>query len=127
MRIGDLSRQTGLSSRMLRYYEQEGLLHPTRGANGYREYTEDDVDRAKWIRDLVTSGVPTRLISIVIDQRDDREGRWTSNCDRVFAERLSTEIEDLDRRIACFTRSRHALDELLRATRSEIRSAQADA
>lgn len=32
MRIGDLSRQTGLSSRMLRYYEQEGLLHPTRGA-----------------------------------------------------------------------------------------------
>ena len=116
MRIGELSRRAGLSTRMLRYYEQEGLIHPKRGANGYRDYTDDDVARAKLIRDLVTSGVPTRLVAIVLEQRDDREGTWTNKCDRDFAARLVDEIEDLDGRIACLTRSRDALGELLHLT-----------
>lgn len=127
MRIGDLSRKTGLSSRMLRYYEQEGLLHPERTANGYRDYSENDAARAILIRDLVRSGVPTRLIPAVLDQRDGLEGRWTRNCDRVFADMLGSEIEDLDSRIACLTRSRTALDELLRFAQSQIGSERANA
>lgn len=127
MRIGDLSGQTGLTSRMLRYYEQEGLLQPKRSANGYRDYSENDVERAKMIRDLVTSGVPTRLIPAVLDQRDGLQGRWTSNCDQVFADQLGSEIEDLDSRIACLTRSRNALDELLRLAQSQRGSEQASA
>ena len=127
MRIGELSRRTGLSTRMLRYYEQEGLIHPRRGANGYRDYTDDDVARAKLIRDLVTSDVPTRLVSIVLEQRVDREVVWTSKCDRDFAARLVDEIEDLDGRIACLTRSREALDELLRLTLTQVGSREASA
>lgn len=120
MRIGDLSRQTGLSSRMLRYYEQQGLLHPQRSGNGYREYTESDVDRANMIRDLVSSSVPTRVIATVLEQHDGRNGRWTSTCDHIFADQLGSEIEDLDSRIACLTRSRNALDNLKRYTQSPL-------
>lgn len=40
MRIGELARRTGVSERMLRYYEQEGLLRPARTTSGYRDYGE---------------------------------------------------------------------------------------
>ncbi|MFD5575536.1 MerR family DNA-binding transcriptional regulator, partial [Streptomyces cadmiisoli] len=43
MLIGELSRRTGVSSRLLRYYEAQGLLDAERGPNGYRDYTADSV------------------------------------------------------------------------------------
>lgn len=120
MRISDLARHTGLSSRMLRYYEQQGLLHPQRSGNGYRDYTESDVDRAKMIRDLANSSVPTRVIATVLEQHDGQNGHWTSTCDHIFADQLASDIEDLDNRIACLTRSRNALDNLKRYTQSPL-------
>lgn len=44
MLIGELSERTGVSARMLRYYEQEGLVVPRRAANGYRVYDEADAE-----------------------------------------------------------------------------------
>ena len=38
MRISEAARRAGTSPRMLRYYETEGLLAPTRRDNGYRDY-----------------------------------------------------------------------------------------
>ncbi len=38
MKIGELSRRTGVPTRMLRYYEEQGLLRPERADNGYRSY-----------------------------------------------------------------------------------------
>ena len=50
MRIGELSRRTGTATRLLRYYEEQGLLTPQREENGYREYGEHLVDRVLQIR-----------------------------------------------------------------------------
>lgn len=50
MRIGALERATGVNRRLLRYYEEQGLLRPTRLANGYREYSESDVTSVRHIR-----------------------------------------------------------------------------
>ena len=36
--IGEASRRSGWSARMLRYLEQEGLVVPVRSASGYRRY-----------------------------------------------------------------------------------------
>ena len=47
--IGDLSNLLGISSRTLRYYEEIGLVHPTRTEGGFRVYTENDVDLLKFI------------------------------------------------------------------------------
>ena len=44
MRIGELSRITGVSTRSLRYYEEQGLLVGERLPNGYRDYTPEAVD-----------------------------------------------------------------------------------
>ena len=53
MKIGELSERTGIPTRMLRYYEEQGLLASERSANGYRSYDEDDVERATRARGLV--------------------------------------------------------------------------
>ena len=51
MQIGELSEQTGVSNKAIRYYEEIGLLpKPERAANGYRVYRQDDVDRLQFIR-----------------------------------------------------------------------------
>lgn len=63
MRIGELSRRTGVSQRLLRYYEEQGLLTPTRHHSRYREYAEDDVLRVAHIRNLLAAGLPTRRIA----------------------------------------------------------------
>ena len=41
MNIAEAERRTGLTRANIRFYEKEGLLKPTRGENGYRDYTED--------------------------------------------------------------------------------------
>ncbi len=43
MRIGKLASTSGVSIRMLRYYEEQGLLHPTRSDAGYRQYQPADI------------------------------------------------------------------------------------
>ncbi|HEY3502726.1 MAG TPA: MerR family transcriptional regulator [Actinocatenispora sp.] len=57
MRIGELARATGASARALRFYEERGLLTPTRTANGYREYDGTAVTRVANIRFLLESGL----------------------------------------------------------------------
>ena len=47
MRIRELATLLGVEAHVLRHWEDEGLLHPDRGANGYRAYDEEQVTRAR--------------------------------------------------------------------------------
>jgi DNA-binding transcriptional MerR regulator len=40
VRIGELARRAGVSSKAVRYYEQLGLVAPARSRNEYRVYDE---------------------------------------------------------------------------------------
>ena len=44
MQIGEFSRQTDLTIDTLRYYEEVGLLRPTRTAGNHRQYQAKDID-----------------------------------------------------------------------------------
>jgi DNA-binding transcriptional MerR regulator len=46
MRIGELARQAGVSTRTLRHYEELGLLTPRRTANGYWDYADAEQPKA---------------------------------------------------------------------------------
>ena len=53
--IGEISRKLGVSARTIRYYEELGLLHPSRTDGGFRLYGRHDLDTIKLIirfRDL---------------------------------------------------------------------------
>ncbi|MFJ9616242.1 MerR family transcriptional regulator [Streptomyces noursei] len=59
MRIGELARLTGVTTRALRYYEEQGLLRPERSTNGYRSYAESAVRVVANIRLLLAAGLTT--------------------------------------------------------------------
>jgi DNA-binding transcriptional MerR regulator len=66
VRIGELSRLTGVSTRSLRYYEEQGLLVGERLANGYRDYAPDAVDTVAFIQDLFSAGLPSDIVRDVL-------------------------------------------------------------
>jgi DNA-binding transcriptional MerR regulator len=66
MRIGELSRRTGVNAHQLRYYEAQSLLKADRRANGYREYDENAVLRVKQIRHLLGAGLSTEDIAYLL-------------------------------------------------------------
>ncbi|PTQ99154.1 DNA-binding transcriptional MerR regulator [Paraburkholderia sp. GV068] len=66
MRIGELARRTGVSERMLRYYEHEGLLNPKRTDSGYRDYGSDEVHGAQRIRTLTAAGLKISSIRLLL-------------------------------------------------------------
>ena len=114
MQIGELSARTGVPNRMLRYYEQQALLRSERRGNGYREYEEDAVARVAHIRGLISSGLNTRLVQVVLNTMDDPELART--CSRSFADQLAVELERIEERISCLTRSRDTVRDFLSRT-----------
>ena len=62
MQIGELSKRSGISRRALRYYEEQGLLVPERGCNGYREYADDAAQIVSQIQGLYFSGLNSDAI-----------------------------------------------------------------
>ncbi|MFE3824314.1 MerR family transcriptional regulator [Streptomyces sp. NPDC059092] len=56
MRIGELARRAGTTTRALRYYESRGLLPARRAVNGYRAYDESDLLLLRQIRTLQDFG-----------------------------------------------------------------------
>jgi DNA-binding transcriptional MerR regulator len=66
MRIGEVSRRSGVSARSLRYYEQHGLIAPRRESNGYREYDDSTVARAEIIHMLFGMDFPREVVQSVL-------------------------------------------------------------
>lgn len=53
LQIGEVAERTGVTQRTLRFYEEKGLLKPpSRMDGGFRLYSEDDVQRVEYIRQL---------------------------------------------------------------------------
>ena len=44
MTIKEIEQATGLPRASVRFYESEGFISPTRGENGYRNYSQSDLD-----------------------------------------------------------------------------------
>ncbi|MEN8368467.1 Cu(I)-responsive transcriptional regulator [Acinetobacter bereziniae] len=74
MNIGKLSKVVGISAKMIRYYEQIGLI-PTvlRNNSGYRSYSAQDVERLKFIRRSRTLGFSVSEITDLLDLWNDKK------------------------------------------------------
>jgi Cu(I)-responsive transcriptional regulator len=74
MNIGNAARASGLSAKMIRYYEATGLVpKPTRRESNYRDYDESDVNRLVFVRRARELGfdmeLVRKLLSLWSDQR----------------------------------------------------------
>ncbi|MEV0646723.1 MerR family transcriptional regulator [Phytomonospora sp. NPDC050363] len=113
IRIGELARRTGVAVRLLRYYEQQGLLSPRRLPSGYRVYDEGAVERVGRIRVLLAAGLSTCVIARVLPcVREGDSGSWLIACEEL-RERLSVERERIDGAIEAMVRTREILDGVL--------------
>ncbi|HEY9328460.1 MAG TPA: MerR family transcriptional regulator [Streptomyces sp.] len=120
MRIGELSRRTQIPIRMLRYYEERGLLTPQRAPSGYRHYQEADVEQATLVSSLVRSGLPTRLILPLLrdKQLNPMDGDETDDGDDDLVALFAAEFARLDSQVKCLSFSRNAVQQHLRRLRA---------
>ncbi|MFC5470128.1 MerR family transcriptional regulator [Cohnella suwonensis] len=96
--IQAISNLTDITAHTLRYYEKNGLIHGiTRGSNGRRQYSANDL---AWIRFLVrlrTTGMTIRQMQQIADLR--RQGAATTKERRILLEahknKLAEQIERL--------------------------------
>lgn len=126
MKIGELSRLTGVSVRALRYYEEQGLLCAARDGNGYRHFCDAAVDMVRQIRGLIESGLPIRLIRELLPYLDGPTDLMPKQPCPYMIEQLTRRRQQLDRRIEVLIRNRDAIDAYLRAARKAAAAAGGD-
>ena len=68
MQIKEVEEKTGLERSSIRFYESEGLIHPKRLENGYREYGEEDLQALYKIKLLRSLGATVEEVKEVFSE-----------------------------------------------------------
>jgi DNA-binding transcriptional MerR regulator len=126
MRIGELAQRTATPRRLLRYYEEQGLIVADRAHNGYRRYDESCVDRVLQVRGLLDAGLPTRIIKQILPCLNKPRTIHFPDATPEMLATLSGELDRMSRRIECLARNRDAIAEYLEAVQ-ELRDAGTEA
>ena len=96
MNIGQAAKSSGVSAKMIRYYEQTGLIPPAdRRASGYRDYSETDIHMLRFIRRARDLGFSVAGISELLGLWRDRS-RHSADVKRMALEHVAV----LQQRIA---------------------------
>ncbi len=87
LRIGELSRRSGVSDHLLRAWESRyGLLQPVRSAGGYRLYSEADALRVRRMQAHLAQGLSAAEAARAVLREDGRAGPGPAGPDRVPAD-----------------------------------------
>ena len=103
--IQDVSNKTGLSTHTLRYYEKEGLISGVeRSQGGFRQYTEEDLERLGLIRCLKNTGMSIQEIARFV--------QLTHEGDHTLEERVELLREHRDRVLERMAEMQQHLDKV---------------
>ncbi len=116
MQAKEAADTLGISQRILRHYEKEGLMEVGRQLNGYRYYSAADLRRAARIRDFIATGFSTREIrAMAACLSDDGAGP----CDDGI-EKMTEKLEHIDRLLSDLTDRRAAVVDRLNSLQSDL-------
>lgn len=119
--IGELAEAVGVNPKTIRYYEDLGLLpEPDRTESGYRTYTDEDVDRLRFVRQAQQLDLRLDEIGEILALRE----RGEMPCGYVL-EVAGERLADLDARISEMQAARRNLATLL-ATAEDLAERPAD-
>lgn len=72
MKINEVIQQVDLTKRAIKYYEEQGLLSINKDENGYRNYTEEDINILKEISVYRKLGISIKDIKTLLEKKDDQ-------------------------------------------------------
>lgn len=109
MNIGQAARQSGLTAKMIRYYESIGLLSAAhRSDSGYRLYQTDDLHTLGFIKRARDMGFSLEEVARLLTLWQDR-ARASADVKAL----AKAHVDDLDRRIDELTALRDSLQHLV--------------
>ncbi|MEJ8294503.1 Cu(I)-responsive transcriptional regulator [Delftia tsuruhatensis] len=115
--IGEAARRAGVSARMVRHYEAQGLLPPMhRTDGGYRQYAESDVHALRFIRRARDLGFSMDEIATLLGLWQDKS-RASSQV-KAIAQR---HIDELTERIAAMQAMQRTLKTLVHCCHGDAR------
>lgn len=117
MNIGEAARYTGLSAKMIRYYEPIGLISPSgRSANGYRRFNTQDLHHLKFIRRSRDLGFSLEEVGKLLALWQDKQ-RACADVKRL----ASAHVEELNHKIEELIGLRDTLQELVDSCHGDTR------
>jgi MerR family copper efflux transcriptional regulator len=117
MNIGEAAKGSGVSAKMLRYYESIALIpSPGRTTAGYRTYTETDVGTLRFIRRARDFGLPMDRVKLLVGLWHDK-----NRPSREVKDIAMRQIADLEAKISELTAMKDALATLAAACHGDNR------
>ncbi|ANE48716.1 MerR family transcriptional regulator [Paenibacillus swuensis] len=111
MKIGELSQVTGVSIRMLRYYEEQGLIRSERQSNGYRVFNPTVPEQVRTIKFYIELGLTTEQISGFLHCVMRNKESFCREIMPVYTQKLL----EINEQIAMLTRIKSNLEERMTA------------
>ena len=109
MKIGELSKRSGLSIHTLRYYEKAGLIKAPERSNGnYRIYTEDDLTTLRFISCCKQCGFSLQEAAALVRIKDDKRNHVCEEAKAMTARK----IQDISKQIEQLTNMLDTLKDL---------------
>lgn len=106
MKIGELSKKTGLSAHTLRFYEKQGLIKVAgRTISNYRIYNNDDLSTAKFIKRSRDMGFSLDDVKVFLSIRADKPAHICADAKNIADQK----ILDIEQQI---TELQHMLEAL---------------
>jgi DNA-binding transcriptional MerR regulator len=101
--VRDAADRLGVTPRTLKYYEERGLLTPSRSSGRYRQYDESDLERFGRILRLRSLGFSvhgiTEMLKRPLEDTDTGRKRYSTESLADIRDGLSAQLQALDARI----------------------------
>jgi MerR family transcriptional regulator, repressor of the yfmOP operon len=106
--VRDAAERLNVTPRTLKYYEERGLIKPTRSEGRYRLYDEQDLEQFARILRLRSLGFSlhgiAEMLKRPLESAGDGRRRYSQESLQHIADALNQQIETLDARIAAVRR-----------------------
>lgn len=90
MRIGELSKATGVDIETIRFYEKSGLLlPPSRSDNGYRDYAQAHLERLAFIRHCRALDMSLADVALLLQSLNTEDPRQLADVDALVDAQLA--------------------------------------
>jgi DNA-binding transcriptional MerR regulator len=116
VRIGEVAARAGVSTRALRYYEEQRLLSAERSESGQRHYADGTVDRVLLIQRLYSAGLNSQAIAELLPCVH------TGIATPQMLDRLTTERDRIDHQIDDLIETRDRLSGVIEVARRHARA-----